>query len=172
MYGPWESARIGGGGYMLGFAACPADPDRLYAWSGTAGMFRSDDGGTGWRMIHGGLPAGPGANEPRTVLADPRDPGVLVAAVGSEWFPALGLYRSEDGGASWRQAAVARFMGNGPRRWNGPVLARHPQRPDELVAGTAGDGIWRSGDGGRTWRRADGAGLYATCVRWDRADPR
>lgn len=171
-YGPWVSARIGGGGYVLGFAACPADSARLYAWVGTGGIFRSDDGGATWRMIHGTLPAGPGVNEPRTVLADPRDPDVLVAAIGSEWYPPLGIFRSEDGGATWRRAAELRFMGNGPRRWDGVVLARHPQQPDVLLAAGAGDGVWRSADGGRTWAPGGPAGLYPTDLRFDRRDPR
>lgn len=171
-YGPWSSARIGGGGYVLGFAACPADPARLYAWIGTGGIFRSDDGGAGWRMIHGSLPAEPGVNEPRTVLADPRDPDVLVAAIGSEWHAPLGIFRSEDGGGSWRRTATIRFMGNGARRWDGAVLARHPQQPDVLLAAGVGDGIWRSVDGGRSWTAGGPEGLYPSDLRWDRRDPR
>jgi len=110
--------------------------------------------------------------EVRGVLADPRNADILLAAAGSEWGPEVGVLRSENGGGAWRLVAPMRFMGNGPRRWDGAVLARNPHNPDEVFAASAGTGVWRSGDGGKAWILLGLEGLFPSDLKMDRRQPR
>lgn len=55
-YGKWRQGLIGGGGYIQNVVLCPSAPNRAYAYVDNSGMFRSEDQGRSWRMIHGGLP--------------------------------------------------------------------------------------------------------------------
>lgn len=57
-----------------------------------------------------------------------------------------GIFRSEDGGASWEEASAGLEIRH--VRW----LAYHPEISDLEFAGTEPAGIFLSGDGGRSWR--------------------
>lgn len=59
------------------------------------------------------------------------------------------IYRSQDGGASWRR--VASHLGQGVLS-----LAFVPGAAPAALAGTRGDGIWRSVDAGATWQQDAG----------------
>ncbi len=79
----------------------------------------------------------------------PDDPGRMLAGT----HPA-GLYRSDDGGASWRQLEVGFaeqcvFIGN-PRVTQ---ILFDPWAPETVWVGVEIDGVWRSTDGGESWRR-------------------
>ncbi len=69
------------------------------------GIFKSTDGGKNWVKLTQGLPGGPTG---RIGLANYRkDPRILIALVEAEASkdlskPGSGLYRSEDGGKSWK----------------------------------------------------------------------
>ena len=56
-----------------------------------------------------------------------------------------GLFRSMDGGASWRRA------GGALDRLSVLAVAVDPSRPQIVYTGTGGEGIFRSTDGGGTW---------------------
>jgi len=58
-----------------------------------------------------------------------------------------GLYRSEDGGASWARIGV---QGDIPTIWS---LAVDPADPATLFAGTRPAAVYRSRDGGQRWTR-------------------
>ena len=150
----------------------PNDPDVL--WVGTGennssrssygglGVFRSDDGGESWHWKGLG-----DTDRIGRILVDPRDSDVvLVAALGRLYTKSgdRGIYRSEDGGATWQRV----LEGTG---WTGFIdLVRHPtdpeivyaaawersRRPHDFVEGGSGTGIYRSDDGGRTWTRLEG----------------
>ena len=122
------------------------------------GVYRSRDGGGSWEKM--GLD---GSDHIGRILVDPRDGDtVLVAAEGPLWSGGgeRGVYRTEDGGASW-----TRVLDLGPDT-GATDLEFAPDDPDTVyaaayqrrrhiwsfLAGGPGSGIWKSTDGGRTFR--------------------
>ena len=97
----------------------PSNPNILYTafydrlrrpWTFTSGgpsggIFKSSDGGATWTKLTAGLPAGPTG---RIGLAVSRqNPRILMAIVEAAQTedlarPGSGIYRSEDGGSSWK----------------------------------------------------------------------
>jgi len=144
----------------------PANPDTVYAclwearqgpwenaqWSGTSGgIFKSADGGKNWQSLTQGLPAD-GVVQANLAIA-PSDPKRIYAAVASEHN--LGIYRSDDAGATWTQITKdprpAARIGGG----DAPVPAVDPKNPD--IVYSASVVTWKSTDGGRTWTGIRGA---------------
>ena len=78
-----------------------------------------------------------------------------------------GLFRSDDGGRSWR---LIESLWNMPERkeWMGGgydvpgihSICVHPSDPDDIVVGVSCGGAWRTRDGGETW--TVGNGMRAT----------
>lgn len=170
-YGPWHSMALGGGGYILAAQFAPSDPNVFYANIDVGGIYRSGDGGKSWRMLHGALPPEPGITETASLSIDPRDADIVLAAVGSQWFAPHGVYRTTDGGRTWKKSLAGHFYGNHPFRADGQVLARSPKNPDVVAAGSSGDGLFLSADGGRTWKKRGLENLNITHVQFDPAKP-
>jgi len=84
-----------------------------------------------------------GARRPSCLAADPRPGG--PAWCGTEDG---GLFRSDDGGRTWRAAGLA--------GQHVTAVAVSPARPDRVWAGTEPSAVWRSDDAGGDWKRADG----------------
>src|SRR5262245_62060066 len=57
-----------------------------------------------------------------------------------------GVYRSDDGGASWRSVGGLK----GQRIMS---ITASPARPDLVWVGTEPSEVWRSADGGETWEQ-------------------
>ncbi len=161
-------------------AVAPSDPRTIYVGTGQVtsrydgaageGVFKSKDAGATWTPV--GLEA---TRHIGAILVDPRNADVvLVAAMGHAFGanPERGVYRSEDGGATWKRTL---FVSES----TGAVdLASDPASPDIVfaavwraryvpwlsyyVSGESDEsGMYRSSDGGRTWKRVEGAGWPA-----------
>ena len=170
-YGAWRSCIIGGGGYLQNVVPCPTNPRRFYAYVDVGGIFRSDDGGKNWRMLHGHLPARGGNNNLRGLVVDPRDDKKIMVATGGAYGPKEGVYLSDDAGETWTKTLDAYFDGNAGNRPSGFILTRHPKNPDVVVAASYLDGTFRTEDNGRTWHHTEGAdGLSPNDVRFDLSD--
>ncbi len=166
-YGAWTSSRIGGGGYLLNTVFSPSAPNVIYCNSDVGGIFKSTDGGKSWKMIHGTVH--PAFYFVRGIDVDPRDSDIVLAATGEKWGGAQGIYRTVDGGKSWKFVCRSKHYGNSDLRNAGSVFARDPQQPDTVYA-AAGDGIFLSRDNGATWRNL-GMGGYGPCdLKMDRSD--
>ncbi len=116
----------------------PSDSSWIYAtcWSsvgGPARLFRSTDGGDGWREMNDGMPA------VRSLAVDPEDPSLLHAGTFE-----LGVLRSTDGGVSWTPTRGL----DGARV---EALLADPRSSTTLYAGTEARGVYRSIDRGMSW---------------------
>jgi photosystem II stability/assembly factor-like uncharacterized protein len=181
-------------GSVGAIAVAPSDPDIVYvgmgehsvraeAFSHGDGVYKSTDGGKSW--THMGLAP---TRQIAKVIVHPTDPDRLwVAAQGSPWgpHPERGVYRSDDGGKSWRLLLSANpdtganDLAIDPR--NPDILYaamwQHRQKPwhgYQITSGGPGTGLFKSTDGGETWTRLGNglparAGKFAVAV--SPADP-
>jgi photosystem II stability/assembly factor-like uncharacterized protein len=144
----------------------PDAPGRMYMqnhggwaeWDGPGGprpgigVLRSDDHGHTWRSIAKGLPSDFGfpivvhPDDPDTVYVMPLEPATRTCPGGA---PAV--WRSEDGGGSWRK--LARGL---PRKDGYFTVQRDAMTIDEtpspaLYFGTTTGQLWIGRDGGEEW---------------------
>ncbi|HEV2664985.1 MAG TPA: glycoside hydrolase, partial [Blastocatellia bacterium] len=124
------------------------------------GIYKSTDGGKTWRNV--GLRD---AQQIGSVIVDPKDPNrVFVAALGHPYGPneERGVYRTMDGGASWRRVLYK------DENTGAIQVAFDPTNPQivyaDLWAGRQGpwengawqgpeSGLFKSTDGGDTWKK-------------------
>ena len=155
-------------------AVAPSDPNVIYAGTGETtiridvsygdGVYRSTDAGRTWQHL--------GLADTRhigRICVHPQDPDlVYVAALGDAFGSneARGVYRSKDGGRTWKKVLYRNADA-------GAVdLSMDPTNPRILYAGCwnarrsfwhlnsggPGSGLWRSMDGGDTWEELSGRG--------------
>ena len=147
-------------------AGDPALPDRLYAslWQVRrypwldyfqptvgpgSGIVRSTDGGRSWAPVGGrGLPEGPLG---RIELAVAPGTGGERVWAAIQLADGGGLWRSDDGGASWRQVSAH------PEIASSYMSGLVPDPTDPEVVWAMGRALKRSRDGGATFERVKGA---------------
>ncbi len=151
-------------------AIAPSDPNVIYVGSGEGlqrpdlstgdGMYKSVDGGKTWR--HLGLRDG---QQIPQIVIDPRDPNRLfVAVLGHPYGPneERGLYRSTDGGESFRKilgkdentGAIDIVMAPNDPSTLYAALWEARQGPWENAAWQgSGTGLFKSTDGGDHWTK-------------------
>ena len=154
---PWEFARV----WHLEPSA--TDPDTVLAGVEDAALFRSVDGGSTRSELpglreHGSGPhwqPGAGGMCLHTILPDPRDPARMLVAIS-----AAGVFRTDDGGATWRPTNAG-LVSEGIPDPDAEVghcvhkLALHPDRPDTVYMQKHWD-VMRSDDGGEHWHDVGG----------------
>ncbi len=121
----------------------PSDANTVFA--GTSdGVWRSTDAGTTFKRTNF-----PDTNrQVWSFLVDQRDPKRVFAGASP-----IDVYRSDDGGASWRKLATPKIGTHcsGPFASRVMRLAQNPKKPDEIYAALEINGVMRSTDGGETW---------------------
>jgi len=125
----------------------PTDPDILWTTVQEHGLQRSDDGGLTWHQVQGtGLPTG--GNGRGAVAVCASDPDRLYVNFSNTGNHMLGVFRSDDGGATWTDITPDHdfFWG---QAWYNCIIGVSPLDPDVVLAG--GGGLERSVDGGATW---------------------
>lgn len=179
--GVWKSADAGNNWFPItdnlpslsigDLAIDPSDKNTLYVGTGEPnggggsitydgrGVFKSNDAGASWTSL--------GLEETGSIgriEVDPENPNrIFVAAMGHLFDnnAERGIFRTEDGGASWEKTL---FVNDST---GGIDLAIHPfdpdtvfavtwqrtRRPNKRVYGGPGCGIWRSTDGGDNWTK-------------------
>ena len=151
-----------GAGFPFGVHSLLVDPRQprvLYA-AGNGGLFKSRDGGASWAPAMKGM--GEGIDQVVPAL-DPSNPATLYAGVlrRSGRGQVGELFRSRDGGASWKRLRFTEVVF---------AVTVDPLRPTRLYAGLGASGVLRSADGGGTWRSSD-HGLRASYVFAAAVDP-
>jgi len=168
----WTPVFDGEGSYSIGAIAIdPNNPNVV--WVGTGennnqrsvsygdGVYRTLDGGASWQRM--GLEK---SEHIGRVVVDPRDSNVVwVAAQGPLWSSGgdRGLYKTTDGGATWKKAleisddtGVTDVLLD-PRDPDVVYAAAHQRRRHvwTYVGGGPESGLHKSTDGGATWRELE-----------------
>ncbi len=135
----------------------PWEDDNEYAGT-RGGLFKSTDGGETWHSLTRGLPQN--LTQIQVAIA-PSAPERLYATVSTsdkhEYASdaGMGLYRSDDGGESWRRITDDPRPAMGIGGGDLPVPRVDPRNPD--VVYSASIVTCRSLDGGKTWASLRGA---------------
>lgn len=124
----------------------PTNGSRLFAAT-FDGLYRTGDGGANWRRLTRGLP-GDFPAVVQTVTLDPTAPQTAYAVFGDTEGKKNRLFKSVNGGATWRLLSSGSLNGRFLL-----TLAVDPLAPQTLYAGCR-DGLFLSRDGGATWRDA------------------
>jgi hypothetical protein len=136
----WQ--RLGSG--PAGAAALWIDPsqsDTVWA-GGTAGLFRSDDGGVTWsgRLLDEGISA---------IAGDPQHGSILYVGTSDDSFGSNeAVFKTMDSGATWAS------MSDGLPSFGIPSIVVDPRTPTSLYAATQ-FGVYRSINGGIGWAPFD-----------------
>jgi photosystem II stability/assembly factor-like uncharacterized protein len=122
------------------------------AWNGSGGgIFKSTDGGQTFTQLTGGLPKD--IIQAHIAIAE-SNPHRLIASVASK-PNSVGLYRSDDAGATWAQITTdprpAGRIGGGDLS----VPRFNPKDADMVIVTSTV--TWKSTDGGKTWTGFRGA---------------
>ncbi|MBM4421502.1 MAG: glycosyl hydrolase, partial [Chloroflexi bacterium] len=144
------------GGRVVAVAGDPAQPHVFYFGSTGGGVWKTTDGGAYWENVSDGFF---GRASVGAIAVAPSDPNVLYVGMGEACLRGNvshgdGVYRSTDGGRSWRHLGLADTR----------HIARirvDPRDPDLVYVAALGHahgpnrerGLYRSGDGGATWHR-------------------
>lgn len=153
------------GGRCTSLVCHPADPNIVWLGAAGGGVWKSLDGGGSWRQS---WPA-TAPLQIGSLAVDPSDPQVLYCGTGeanmsADSYPGNGVYRSSNGGRTWRR--VASSSRKVPPRIG--VIAVDPFDSRHILLGGIGygrlsasndtGGIYESTDRGATWTRLDPVG--------------
>ena len=127
------------------------------------GVFRTTDGGKTWDKVLYKY-ENTGAID---VVFDPQNPNILFASLWearrAPWIlssggPGSGVYRSTDGGSTWKRLQEQEHgLPKGPYGRIGVAVAANSERVYALIEAKEGGGLYRSDDGGDTWDLANGS---------------
>ena len=145
-----------------------SDPDIIWVGTGSDGLrsnlstgrgvYRSTDGGDNWEFV--GLYS---VGQIGALRIHPTNPNVVWVAANGDAFrptPDRGIYKSTDGGKSWKKtlfvsdssgAMDVELQPGNPNvvyAW----MSRIERKPWTIISGSREGGFYKSTDGGETWR--------------------
>ena len=142
-------------GRVVDLAVTPGAHQRLFVATASGGVWRTETGGTTWTPVFDDQ----GSYSIGCVALDPTNPDVVWVGSGENNSQRSvsfgdGVYKSLDGGASWRNVGL-------PDSEHIGRIAVDPRDPDVVWVAAQGP-LWRSGgdrglyrtsDGGESWQR-------------------
>jgi photosystem II stability/assembly factor-like uncharacterized protein len=156
----WNESDSGLPGCCVGLLAIdPQNTGTLYALNGpsppfyfgpstTPGLFRSTDAGASWRMVY----APSDGFRFVDMAIDPKNAGTLyVAAQGHGVAPgvALAVFKSVDGGTSWREADAG--LQGGFNCFNCVSFTIDPANPTTVYITIPNGNVYKTTDGAESW---------------------
>ena len=162
-------------GRITAFAVDPRDTRVIFAASASGGAWKTENAGTTWRPVF----ENEGSVSLGAIALAPSNPDIVWVGTGEQNSVRSssygdGVYRSDDGGTTWRN------MGLEGSRHVGRILV-HPQDPDVVFVAAMGSlwgpnperGLFRTTDGGANWTQvleiSDQTGVVE--VRMDPRNP-
>ncbi len=189
----WRHLGLRNGQQISSLIVDPRNPSRLfvavlghpYGPNTERGVYRSTDGGESFQRVlykdenTGSVEVGFDPQNPRTVYASLWSARQAPWEIGNSFNgPGSGLYKSSDGGDTWKPLTrgvptIAQGLG----RIGFAIAPSNPQRLYALMdASPAFGGLYRSDDAGESWQKVNneiriyGRGSDFACVQVDPAD--
>ena len=134
----------------------PSKPGTMYVAFGSGNLWKTTNNGVTWKPLFENQ-ASHGIGD---IALAPSDPNVIYLGTGESLkkarnftMPGTGVYRSDDGGESWRHLGLS-------DSWHIGEIAVHPTNPDVAIVAVLGHfwssnpnrGLYRTEDGGVTWQ--------------------
>ena len=168
----WQHIGLTEGQQIGGISVDPKNENRVFAAvlghpygpNKERGVYRTTDGGKSWQQVLY-IDENTGAVQ---VIVDPVDPNIVYADMfagrlapweNGMWAgPKSGLYKSTDGGTTWKQLKTGLpTTGDGLDRIGFCVAPSEHNRLYAVVsANEKSGGLYRSNDGGETWTKMSG----------------
>jgi photosystem II stability/assembly factor-like uncharacterized protein len=153
------------GGRIVDIAVVDSDPATMYVAAATGGLWKTSDGGKSWTPLTDDVTTSMGA-----VAVAPSNPQIVWIGSGEanarnsvSWGD--GIYKSTDGGKSWKN------MGLRDTHHIGRV-AIHPTNPDVVYVAALGHiwapnkerGLFKTIDGGKSWQHVLAIDADTGCI--------
>jgi photosystem II stability/assembly factor-like uncharacterized protein len=144
------------GGRIDDIEAVPGNPSIIFVGTASGGVFKSVNNGVTWAPV---FDRDASALSIGDIAIAPSDPNVIWVGTGeangrqsSSWGD--GVYKSLDGGETWKRAGLENSEQIGR-------IAIHPKNPDIVYVAAMGHlwgkneqrGLYRTADGGKNWQK-------------------
>src|SRR5580698_3705316 len=165
------------GGRVIAVTGVPSQPNVFYFGSVGGGVWKTTDGGGSWLPITDGQLK---TSSVGAIAVADSDPNVIYAGMGESCVRGNasngdGVYKSVDGGQTWRNVGLQDSQTIG-------AVRIHPKNPDIVYVAALGHlwgpnemrGVYRSTDGAGTWKQVFTRGPDAGAVdlAMDPSNPR
>ena len=155
----------------------PSSPGVIYVAFGSGNLWKTSNNGVTWEAKF--------ENHASHGIGDfalaPSNPDIIYLGTGESLkkarnftIPGTGIYRSDDGGNTWRHLGLS-------DSWHIGEIAIHPSNPDIALVAVLGHfwstnpnrGVFRTDDGGKTWQHVLYINEYtgANDIVWARDNP-